>query len=143
MKYTAQQFEKAGSAGSVEELLAMAKAENVELTAAEAERFFRKNGELSDDELDDVAGGGCGGGSSEPEVPADFGFPDGQRVYTHNGFCKYCSSNGHSTPSKNFVLNWVDYPGGSYSLRCEVCGGVNRIDGFHVGDPSHKGIVRV
>ena len=36
MKYTAQQFEKAGSEGSVEELLAMAKAENVELTAAEA-----------------------------------------------------------------------------------------------------------
>ena len=55
---------KAKAAKSVEELLELAKASNVELSEEQANEYFAKlnptKGELSDDELDDVSGGGCG-----------------------------------------------------------------------------------
>lgn len=63
MKISKELLEKAKTAKSPEELLAMAKAENIELNAEEAVQAFaelNKNGELSDEELDNVAGG-CGG----------------------------------------------------------------------------------
>ena len=60
MKFTDEILEKAKKAKSAEELLAMAKAENIELTEEEAAKAFvelNKTGELSDEELDNVAGG--------------------------------------------------------------------------------------
>ena len=60
MNITKELFEKAKTAKSAEELLAMAKAEKIELTEEEATKAFaelNKNGELSDEELDNVAGG--------------------------------------------------------------------------------------
>ena len=63
MKISKELLEKAKTAKSAEELLAMAKAENIELTekqAAKAFAEFNKTGELSDEELDNVTGG-CGG----------------------------------------------------------------------------------
>ena len=60
MKYSKELLEKAKTAKSAEELLAMAKAENIELSAEEAEKAFaelNKTGELSDEELNNVAGG--------------------------------------------------------------------------------------
>ena len=55
---------KAKAAKSVAELLELAKASNVELSEEQAKEYFAKlnptKGELSDDELDDVSGGGCG-----------------------------------------------------------------------------------
>ena len=62
MKISKELLEKAKTAKSAEELLAMAKAENIALTEEEAAKAFEelnKNGELSDEELDNVAGG-CG-----------------------------------------------------------------------------------
>lgn len=53
---------KARSAKSAEELLALAKENGTELTAEEANAYFEqlsKSGELSDEELDNVSGGGC------------------------------------------------------------------------------------
>ena len=65
---TEELIQKAKTAKSAEELLEMAKAEGMELTPEQAaENFARLNpaqGELSDEELENVAGGGCGG---EPE----------------------------------------------------------------------------
>ena len=55
-------FEKAKEAKSAEELLSLAKANGVELTQEEAAEYFaqlNKSGEISDEELDNVAGGGC------------------------------------------------------------------------------------
>ena len=63
MNITKELLEKAKTAKSAEELLAMAKAEKIELTEEEAAKAFEelnKNGELSDEELDNVAGGGGG-----------------------------------------------------------------------------------
>ena len=62
MKFSNEMIEKAKTAKTAEELLEMAKAENIELNAEEAAQAFakmNKNGELSDEELDNVAGG-CG-----------------------------------------------------------------------------------
>lgn len=53
---------KARGAKSAEELLALAKENDVELTEEGAKAYFEqmnKTGELEDDELDSVAGGGC------------------------------------------------------------------------------------
>ena len=63
MNISKELLEKAKTAKSAEELLAMAKAENIALTEEEAAKAFEelnKNGELSDEELDNVTGG-CGG----------------------------------------------------------------------------------
>ena len=64
MNISKELLEKAKTAKSAEELLELAKAENVELTEEEAAKAFEelnRNGEISDEELDNVAGGGCGG----------------------------------------------------------------------------------
>lgn len=60
MKYSKELIEKAKTAKTAEELLQMAKAENIEMTAEEAEKALaglHKMGELSDKELDNVSGG--------------------------------------------------------------------------------------
>ena len=64
-------MEKAKTAKTAEELLELAKAENIELTAEQAKEYFatiHASGELSDEELDNVAGG-CGG----PDYKYDIG----------------------------------------------------------------------
>ena len=55
-------FEKAKEAKSIEELMSIAKENGMELSKESAEAYFEemhKSGELSDEELDNVAGGGC------------------------------------------------------------------------------------
>ena len=62
MNISKELLEKAKQAKTAEELLEMAKAENIELSAEQAAKAFaelNKTGELSDEELDNVAGG-CG-----------------------------------------------------------------------------------
>ena len=63
MNISKELLEKAKTAKTAKELLEMAKAENIELTEEQAAKAFaelNKTGELSDEELDNVAGGGCG-----------------------------------------------------------------------------------
>ena len=62
MKLTKEQLEKAKAAKSVEELLTLAKENGMELTEEEAAKHFaewHKEGELADEELDNVSGAGC------------------------------------------------------------------------------------
>ena len=62
MEFTKELLEKAKSAESAEALLALAKENNYEMTEEEAEAYFaqmHKSGELSDEELENVSGGGC------------------------------------------------------------------------------------
>lgn len=71
MKFTDEQLVKAKAAESAEELLALAKEAGIEMTAEEADKYFaelHKEGELSDDELDNVSGGGCGWSIPDPRV---------------------------------------------------------------------------
>ncbi len=61
MNISKELIEKAKTAKTAEELLEMAKAEKVELSAEEAAKLFaelNKTGELSDEELGNVDGGG-------------------------------------------------------------------------------------
>ena len=76
MQFSKELIEKAKTAKSAEELLAMSKAEGFELPEGEAKTVFsklNKTGELSDEELNNVSGG-CGSGD-EPL------FTVGQWVY--------------------------------------------------------------
>ena len=62
MELSKELLEKAKEAKSAEELMSFAKENGVELASEEAEEYFarlNKSGELSDEELDNVAGGGC------------------------------------------------------------------------------------
>ena len=80
MNISKELLEKAKQAKTAEELLEMAKAEHIELTAEQVAKAFaelNKTGELSDEELDNVAGGGCG----DPETPGEPKFNVGDRVY--------------------------------------------------------------
>ena len=55
-------FEQARGAKSAKELLSLAKTAGVEMGEEQAEHLFgqlNRSGELADDELDSVAGGGC------------------------------------------------------------------------------------
>ena len=91
---------KAREAKSVEELLELAKASNVELSEEQAKEYFAKlnptKGELSDDELDDVSGGGCGESKT-----------------------KYC-------PNCNSELRMISEGTGNFSMKfyylCDSCG---------------------
>ena len=79
MNISKELIEKAIQAKTAEELLAMAKAENIELTEGQAAKAFaelNKTGELSDEELDNVAGG-CAGPYQSGDTPL---FNSGDRV---------------------------------------------------------------
>ena len=64
--FTPELIEKAKTVETAEELLELAKTNNVDLTAEEAATYFAqlnpKSGELDDDDLDSVAGGKCDSG---------------------------------------------------------------------------------
>ena len=88
MKLTKALLEKAKTAASAEELLELAEEENIKLTAAEAEKAYaqlNQSGEVSDEELGNIAGGG-GCGNPSPDGEADskeevvFLYEIGQRV---------------------------------------------------------------
>ena len=91
---------KAKAAKSVEDLLELAKASNVELSDEQAKEYFAKlnptKGELSDDELDEVSGGGCGESKT-----------------------KYC-------PNCNSELRMISEGTGNFSMKfyylCDSCG---------------------
>ena len=60
--FTPELIEKARQANSPEELLSLAKENNIELSEDKAKEYFERlnnSGELSDEELDNVSGGGC------------------------------------------------------------------------------------
>lgn len=84
-----EMIEKAKQVQTPEELLVLARENGTPLTEEEAERYFRQLhptiGELSDDELDDVSGGGCGGSDSD-SVETDNG------DYFYQWVCPNCKS---------------------------------------------------
>ena len=117
MKFSNEMIEKAKTAKTAEELLAMAKAENVELTEEQAEKALaqlNRNGELSDEELDNVAGG-CGG----EEIPEPK-YKIGDMVISSRGFpCHTCGI------YRDFQITEVHRsPDGkhTYSIACPECG---------------------
>ena len=78
MNVSKELLEKAKTAKSAEELIEMAKEENIELTVEQAAKAFaelKKSGELSDEELDNVSGG-C-----SPSAPPKYHVGDYVKYY--------------------------------------------------------------
>ena len=78
MNISKELIEKAIQAKTAEELIEMAKAENIELSAEQAAKAFaelHKAGELSDEELDNVSGG-C-----SPSAPPKYHVGDYVKYY--------------------------------------------------------------
>ena len=117
MQFSKELIEKAKTAKSAEELLAMAKAEKVELTEAEAAKYFaelHKTGELSDEELDNVAGG-CGGEEiTEPK------YKEGDLVWISGGFA--CYTCGRYRAFKVTEVHRSPVGKHTYSVACPDCG---------------------
>ena len=90
MSVSKELLEKAKTAKTAEDLLDMARKENIDMTEKEAAKAFadlHKSGEMSDDELDNVSGGGCGGddnsspdGRAKSESAVVFMYTVGQTV---------------------------------------------------------------
>ncbi len=76
MKVTNEQLAKAKKAKSAEELLALAKENGIELAEEKAAEYYaelHKEGELADEELDNVAGGSsCINGRSYSDDPPHY-----------------------------------------------------------------------
>ena len=111
INYNEETLAKAKQAKSVEELLTLSKESGVEMTAEQARVIFaqlnQKSGELADDELDNVAGGGCHNGEGYLVVTA--GYVCGLWA------CKQCGS----TETKTEIFY------GETNVYCKNCGGVH------------------
>ncbi len=113
MNLNGELLEKAKKAKNPEELLSMAKENSVELTNDEAKTYFArlnpKEGELNDDDLDDVSGG-C-------NTTYLYGTP----VVTAFNTCEYYTAEGSNhliTPNGGSCTGcaWSEYDG--FFLRC-------------------------
>lgn len=97
MEINTELIAKARTAKSPEELLALAKENGIELTEETAKMYFDqlhpKTGELDDDELDNVAGGGCysQGGRLKTSGYRCKHFSQGQSSVGLKGTCAQCS----------------------------------------------------
>lgn len=104
-------FEKAKEAKSAEELMSLAKENGVELTKEETEAYFaqlNKSGELSDEELDNVAGGGCHNKDGRLVVTVWYNCSD----FT----CKKC---GRKNTGDHFHI--IDGYRTNYMQQCQFC----------------------
>ena len=92
---TSEMIEKAKTAKSTDELLELAKANGVEITEDDAKTYFAqlspKCGELDDDELDEVSGGGCNGSDTEELAPAKPKLSLGRTVILKEPGHSFCS----------------------------------------------------
>jgi hypothetical protein len=113
--FTPELIAQVKAAKSAEELMALAKENNVELSEDEAKTYYEQlhtNGAVSDDELDAVAGGG-----SCPETETSI--PHGTHVRVINGdTCSACGgTTGYMVCRDTGVTSSVH----KYCVKCE-CG---------------------
>ena len=118
---TPELIAKAKAAKSAEELLALAKENNVELTKEEAKTYFEQlnaNSAVSDDELDAVAGGlGCPNNGEESEAKPKL--IAGQTVKVLGGkMCPKCHSNEGVI---GYNLTATGMTGNSMYVACSKC----------------------
>ena len=91
MEMSKELITKAKEAKNPEELMTLAKENNMEMTEECAKAYFEKlhpqSGEISDDELDNVSGGGCFGSD-----PYDICMADGYCLSDY--VCERCGARG-------------------------------------------------
>lgn len=112
MNFSPELIARAKEVKSAEELIALAKDNNVELTEEQAKTYFEQlnaTGAISDDELDAVAGGGCGDTEEERRL-----YPDNAVVETTDGSaCSKCES------KRGYITYRLGT--GHYAFRCVKC----------------------
>lgn len=96
-KMNTELIAKAKQTKSPEELMALAKENGIELTEESAQAYFNqlnpKMGELADDELDNVAGGGCYSSGGRLKTTCGYKckhYQDGPSTYGVRGTCCRC-----------------------------------------------------
>ncbi|MGN1103608.1 MAG: Nif11-like leader peptide family RiPP precursor [Candidatus Coproplasma sp.] len=118
IKLSNEMLEKAKTAKTAEELIKLAKAEGVELSEEEAAKYFaelNKAGELSDEELDNVAGG-CDDEIPEPKYQV------GDLLDTPKGFpCPTC---GVRRAFRVIEVHRSEVGDHTYTIACPECGTV-------------------
>ena len=107
MNFTNEQLAKAKAAKSAEELLALAKENGIDMTEEEAAKYFaelNKEGELADEELNNVAGGACySSGVSGPNGYHEYA------IVSPLSAAEDCEKNGihpSDAENKNFCANF-------------------------------------
>ena len=96
---------KAGEAKSAEELLAIAKENDIELTGEQAKEYYERlhaSGELADDELDSVSGG-C------------------DKIGLGN-VCPKCGSRDYYGTTEPYFYSFRGMPMTGYYNQCKECG---------------------
>lgn len=125
--YTPKMLDRAKSAGTAEELLALAKENGCEITTEEANIYYQqlnaKTCELSDEELDNVSGGGCKGAEEEGNVIEEPQLYAGRKVYLKEpghtfGSC-YCQ-NRVCGCNVFYIVKPINDTG-TYLLECNGC----------------------
>ena len=124
MKFSKEMIEKAKSAASAEELVEMAKAEGIKLSADDAAKYFdflHGSHELSDDEVQEVAGG-----KGEDSTPGAK-FSVGQTV-VKDWSCNTYYTGTITANNINYLTDW----GWEYSIhyykRKDNWGNITEID---------------
>ena len=111
MKFTEEQIAKMKAATSAEELIALAKAEGIEATEEEIKAQFdamHKEGEIADEELNNVAGGSI---CDDPRPPKqEMAFDEEGRV-----ICPFCKL-------RNFTCMTWNTSDPYDRLTCKKCG---------------------
>lgn len=113
---TKEQMEMARKANSKKEILSLAKEEGYDISDYEADKIFEylnKHGELSEEELNDVTGGGCNDGGSTPK------FTLNQTVYMMiSGYSRKCHVTWVSSSKKKYGIIFKDNTW-AYNIVCD------------------------
>ena len=132
MEFNTELLEKAKEAKSAEELLSLAKENGVELTEGEAEEYFaqlNKSGELSDEELGNVSGGGCHSKDGRLIVTTAYSCDD----FT----CRICGS--HRRDYHTHVVNLESRTATIVEPICNFCKYMARERGLYLcNHPDHR-----
>lgn len=121
---TPEMMEKAKNAKNAEELLALAKENGVAMTEEEAQMYYSQlnptSGELSDDDLDAVAGGGCQSSSGRTVVTSGCSCFTGEFQTILNRWSKEWENASSIERTDNVLLRyqWYKYSGPETCGRC-------------------------
>ena len=113
MELNKELLAKAKNAKTPEELIALAKENGTEMTEESAEAYYNllhpQNGEVSDDELDNVSGGGCHNG--------------GKLVVSVMHYCDEwrCKDDGSQCDIDGILVNCNTCRVAAYCFSCKYC----------------------
>lgn len=115
----------AREAESVEALLLLAEENNIEMEKEEAERIFshfHSEGEVSEDELESVSGGGCKTEFSGPKyLPGTIVESREWCIWCHDSSVYEIVSYDTETKRDYWTYDWITDI--EYKVKCSICGG--------------------